>query len=108
VDRDVAVTLLETVVLLDVVQVMLADNAGVGHLGGDNHTLKDTSTDGDVAGERAFLIDESAVLGFRRGLEAKTAIAGVALLGVLAGGFRAQEDSALLLEGSFVLLGGHG
>ena len=38
VNRDVAVTLLETVVLLDVVQIMLAHDNGVLHLVGDAHT----------------------------------------------------------------------
>ena len=79
-NRDVAMALLETVELLDVVQVMLADNNGVLHLVGDAHALKDTSADGDVSSEGALLVDVVTFQGFVGGLEAKTGVTDVTLL----------------------------
>lgn len=40
-------SLLETVVFRDVVEVVSADNNGSLHLGGDDSTLEDTSADGN-------------------------------------------------------------
>ena len=57
------VSLLETVVLLDVVEVVAANNDGSGHLVGNNHGSKDSTTDRNVASERALLVDVSSVNG---------------------------------------------
>merc|ERR1719253_1659984 len=46
----VLVTLLETTVLGDVVEVVPADDDSVLHLGGHDDALEDAATDGDVAG----------------------------------------------------------
>ena len=39
------VSLLESVVLLNVMQVVSSDDNGSSHLGGHNHTLEDLSSD---------------------------------------------------------------
>lgn len=69
--------------------------------------LDDTASDGDVAGERAFLVDVVSFNSFSGGFESKTNILPVAnafgrflsqqLLGV-------QEQSILLLKGFLYLL----
>jgi len=70
--RDVAVTLLETVVFRDVVQVVTANDDGALHLRAVNNALEDTAADGDVAGERTLLVDVFALNGLLRRLEAQT------------------------------------
>jgi len=57
VNWDVSVSLLISVVLGNVVKIISSDNDGSLHLGGDAHTLEDLSSNGDVAGEWAFLIN---------------------------------------------------
>jgi hypothetical protein len=49
----VAMSLLESSVFRNVVQVISTDDNGSLHLVGDNHALKDTATDGNVASEGA-------------------------------------------------------
>lgn len=63
------VTLLESVVLLDEMEVITSDDDGSLHLVGDNNTLEDFASDGDVTGEGAFVIDVVAVNGGLGGLE---------------------------------------
>ena len=107
VSGNVLVTLLETTVLGDVVQVVPADDDGALHLGGDDDALEDAATDGDVAGEGALLVDVVALDGGCGGLDAKTdgadeahglqaAVADRALTG--------DEDGILALVGLFVLI----
>lgn len=43
-------------VFWDVVEVVSADNDCACHLRGDDFASEDTSTDGDVSGERALLV----------------------------------------------------
>ena len=45
------------------VEVFTSNNDGVGHFGGVNDTGKDTSSDGNVTGEGALLVDVSSVDG---------------------------------------------
>lgn len=45
------------------VQVLSSDDDGVGHFGGVNDTGQDTSSDRDLAGEGALLVDVGAVDG---------------------------------------------
>jgi hypothetical protein len=56
------------------VEVFTSDDDGVGHFGGVNDTGKDTSSDGNVTGEGALLVDVGSVDGLWEGL------AGVAAL----------------------------
>lgn len=57
---DVAVTLLKTAVLLDVVQVVPPDDDGPLHLGLGDDSGQDTSTHGHITGEGALLVDVRA------------------------------------------------
>ena len=50
-------SLLESVVLGDVVQVISSQDHGSGHLGGKDNTLEDSSSDGDIGGEWALVVD---------------------------------------------------
>ena len=110
VDGEVLVALHVTLVLLDVVEVVTADDDGFVLLGGVNDTTEETATDGDVAGEGALLVDVLAVHGGLGGLEAKsdgleeaeaTRVVDV-LLSLLAGVF---VEAGLLLVGTFGLDG---
>lgn len=95
----VLVSLLVTVVLLDVVQVLATDDDGAFHLGAHNGTSKDTATNGDVTSEGALLVDVSTGHGFLGGNEAQTNVLEPA--GTLALGNDALvvgENGVLLLE----------
>lgn len=111
VSSDVGVSLLETLVLADVVEVVTADNDGTFHAGGLNNATEDTTADGDVASEGALLVNVVALNGVLGGLEAKTDVlpeAGEALLlGLADDALAANEDSLLLLEGLLDLLEGN-
>ena len=56
-DGNVLVSLFESVVLDDVVQVVPSDDDGVFHLGRDDQSLDNGSSDGDISGEWALLVD---------------------------------------------------
>lgn len=105
VSSEVLVSLLVTVVLLNVVQVFTTDDDGAFHLGGDDLTGKNTTTNGNVTGEGALLIDVSTSDGFLGSLETQTDIlvpAGTFTLGNNA--LVVHEDGFLLLEGLVVSL----
>ena len=78
VGRDVGVALLETVVFAEIVEVVAADDDSAGHLGGGHDALEDGTTDGNVAGEGALLVDVLALNGSAGGLEAETNVLVVA------------------------------
>lgn len=56
-NRHVLVSLLKTVVLLDVVKVITADDNGPLHLHLLDNTSEDTTTNGDITSEGALLVD---------------------------------------------------
>ncbi len=102
---NVLVTLLETLVLTHVVQVITTHNDRALHLVGKNHTLQDTATDSNVTGERAFLVDITTVNGSLWGLEAKTNVLVETWAFLLTSKFLAsKKDTFLLLECFFGLL----
>lgn len=103
--RHVFVTLLETVVLLDVVQVVATNDDGALHLLLDNDSLQDATTNADGSSKRALLIDVRAFDCVARSLESETNIAPESLLADLDAGsfFRVQEDVRLLLESTLIL-----
>lgn len=68
----ILVALLVAIVLAHIVQVVTTDDNSAFHLGADNSTSEDTSTDGDVSSERALLVDVSSSDGLLGSLEAKT------------------------------------
>ena len=72
VGSEVGVTLLITVVLGDVVEVLTTDDDGAVHLGGADDTGEDAATDRDRGGEGALLVDVGASDGGTGCAEAKT------------------------------------
>jgi hypothetical protein len=63
VNGDVLVSLLETVVLAHVVQVVTANDDRARHLVLDDHAGQDATADGHVARERTLLVDVGALAG---------------------------------------------
>ncbi len=72
VDRHVLVLLGETSVLWEILQVITANNKSSLHLVGDDHSLQDSATNGNIASEWALLVDVVAFNSGLWGLEAKT------------------------------------
>jgi len=105
---NVGVSLLKTMVLGDVVQIIPTNNNSSLHLGGDHKTTDDSTTNRDIASERAFLINVMALNGFLGGLEAQTNVlvvtSSTASLGLgNTSSALANEDGGLLLESVFSL-----
>eukprot|EP00553_Chaetoceros_curvisetus_P015547 CAMPEP_0204647880 /NCGR_PEP_ID=MMETSP0718-20130828/6838_1 /ASSEMBLY_ACC=CAM_ASM_000674 /TAXON_ID=230516 /ORGANISM="Chaetoceros curvisetus" /LENGTH=195 /DNA_ID=CAMNT_0051670563 /DNA_START=68 /DNA_END=655 /DNA_ORIENTATION=- len=105
--RNILVPLLKTPVLGNVVKVIPTDHNGSLHLGGDDESLEDTSTDGYVSSEGALLVNVCSLNGSVGGLNSKADGAGVthglltlASYDALAG----NEDGILALVGLFVLI----
>ena len=65
-------TLLETVVLLNVVQVVTTDDDSAMHLSRDDHSSQDSPTNRNAASERALLINVSTFDGLLGSLESKS------------------------------------
>lgn len=103
---NVLVTLLETTVLLDVVKVITTDNNGALHLGGDDKTLEDLSTNGNISSEGALLVDVGSLDGSIGGLDAESDILNpthrLDLFGVDVA-LACNENGILALVGLFVL-----
>lgn len=93
------VTLLETVVLGDVVHVITADNESTLHLESTDNTLEDATTNGDIRGERALLVNVRTKDSGLGGLEAK-ANALVVADGLLGGTLGEDSLKVNLLVGS--------
>lgn len=66
---NVLVSLLVSVIFRDVVQVFSSDDDGSVHLGGNNSTGQDLTSDGDGTDEWALLVDVRALDGGGWGLE---------------------------------------
>lgn len=62
----VSVPLLETVVFTDEVQIITTDDNSTMHLHFTHNTSQDTTTDGNVSREWAFLVDVSSGDGLKR------------------------------------------
>jgi len=77
VGRHIGVSLFETSVLRNVLQVVATNNDGSLHFVGDDHGLKDTTADGHVASEGALLVDIVTLDGSDGGLEAQTDGSGI-------------------------------
>ena len=61
-----------SIVFGDIVKVVSSDNDGSLHFGGDADAFQDSASDGDVAGEGAFLIDVGGFNGLFGGSEAES------------------------------------
>lgn len=107
VHSNVLVPFLETPVLGNVVQVVPADNNGALHLGANNKSLEDASTDGDIASKRALFVHIVALNGSGRSLDSETDRLGEThgLLDLSTNGTLAcHKDGILALVGLFVLI----
>merc|ERR1712002_45389 len=110
VNGHVPVSLLESVVFLDEVEVVSADDDGTVHLHLEDSPSHNASTDRNVAGEGALLVDVGAFLGLAGDLESKANLMDVAQSHLPAlHALKADEgDAILLLECSFVQIHGCG
>ena len=105
---DVRVALLKTVVLLNVVEVVTAQNNGALHLGGDDDTAEDPAADGNVTSEGTLLVDVAATNCSVRRLEAQTNATKVTrdLCVLCDRALSAEVNGGLLLESTLGLQGG--
>ena len=101
VGRNVLVTLFETTVLLDVVQVIPSDNNGVLHLGRNNLSVEDASSDGNISGKGALLVDVVTLNGGIGSLDSESDITnvthGLLALAVTNGALAGDKDGILFL-----------
>lgn len=81
----VTVALLETVILSNIMEVISTDDNGSLHLHFDNCTTKNSTSDGDTAYKRTFLVDIFSLDSLTGNFEAQTNISSVPnlLLGYL-------------------------
>jgi hypothetical protein len=106
VNWEVSVSFLVSVIFGNIVKIISSDDDGLLHLCGDDDTLEDFPSNGDVAGEGAFFIN---ICGFDSLLGSSEPETDVLEISNTGGGFfrqqffRVQEDVFLFLEGSFVL-----
>lgn len=69
---DVSVSLLISVILFDVVEIVSSDNESVLHLVGDDHGSKDFSSNADIASEWTLLVNIVSLDGLFGSFESKT------------------------------------
>jgi len=67
--RKVVMSLLESVIFLDIMEVISSQDDGSSHLGGKDDTFTDSSSDGNVRGEWAFLVNILTLHGVCWGFE---------------------------------------
>lgn len=104
----VLMSLLVTVVLGDVVKVLTSENDGTVHLGGNNGTGENLTTDGDKTNEGALLVNVRTLDSLLGSLETKTDLL-IPSLGLLVDlGLGVLEDVRLLLESTLGLNGQFG
>ena len=106
VSMDILMPLLETTVLNNVVEVIPTDNNGALHLGRDDKSLKNLTTDGNISGEGALLVNVVSLDGGVGSLDSKTDVlhptVGLHLFGV-GSTLACDEDGILGLVSLFVL-----
>jgi hypothetical protein len=107
VGSNILVSLFETTVLSDVVKVISSYNDSSLHLGGDDLSGQNSSSNGDVSGKGALLVDEGSLNGGIGGLDSESNVL-YETHGLLAGGtdgtLAGDKDGILLLVGLFVLI----
>lgn len=106
VGRNILVPLLETTVLLDVMQVVPSNNNCSLHLRRNDLANQNSSTNGDVSSEGALLVHVASLDGSVRSLDSKTDILDEAhgfLTRCVHITFAGHKDSILLLVSLFVL-----
>ena len=100
-------TLLETVVLLHVMQVVPPDDNGPVHLEFDDNSGEDSATDGHIAGEGALLVNVGTLTSLSGDFETKTRITDKPGVDLFQTSLPAEEDGVLFLVTALVLIG-HG
>ena len=98
-------SLLEPIVLLDVVKVVTPHHDGSVHLHLGDDTGQDTATNGNLASEWTLLVNIASTLGLVGDLESKTRVAEKSGLRWLESSLLVQEDGGLLLVGPLGLFG---
>ena len=120
-DRHVLVSLLEPVVLLDVVEIVASHYNRPVHLHLGDDSCQDSSADRNLnifrttqsfphrlshlASEGTLLVNVTPVFGLIGDLEAEAGVAEEPGLRWLQSSLLVEEDGGLLLEGPFVLIG---
>ena len=100
----VLMSLLVTVVLGDVVKVLTSENDGTVHLGGNNGTGENLTTDGDKTNEGALLVNVRTLDSLLGSLETKTDLL-IPSLGLLVDlGLGVLEDVRLLKKNVSILI----
>jgi hypothetical protein len=105
VGRNISVTLLKTLVLTLIVQIITTDNHSSCHFCGNNHTAKDASANRHISSERAFLVYVRALNSFLRCLDPKADIAVPAT--TVPANLSHKGDSTLFQKRFFVKKVGH-
>jgi len=100
---NILMTLLETTVFLNVVQVVATNDYRSLHLGGNHQPLQDTSTDTDFTGKRTLAIDVVAFHSGGRRLDTESNILDVSH-GLVGSGLAGYKNGILFLVGFFVLI----
>ena len=103
---DSLMALLKSVVLSDEVEIITSDDDVVLHFVGNHDTLENSTSDGDVSGEGAFVVDVVSVDCLLGSLEAESdfLVESNTAAGLFGNEFfGVEEDANLLLIGSFVL-----
>ena len=91
-------------VLLDITQVITAHNNSTLHLGGNDQSLQNSSTNSHIRGERTFLIDILSVNSSSRGLNSQANVSIPTLVSFLAKKMNLTiREFILLLECSLIL-----
>ncbi len=72
VSGDVGVSLLVSAILFDIVKIISSDDDSSVHFGAHDHSLQNSSSDGDIAGEGALLVDVVSLNGVSGGIEAQS------------------------------------
>jgi hypothetical protein len=67
--RKVVMSLLESVIFLDVMEIISSQDDGSSHLGGKDDTFTDSSSDGNVRSEWAFFVNILTFHGVSWGFE---------------------------------------
>jgi len=110
VHRHIAMPLLVTLVLANVVKVVSSNNDGALHLHLYDNSCENATTNKNIAGEWTLLIDVVSIDSFTRRLEAKTNVLDISDVFLGAGQHTLlviQEDGRLLLKSPFSLDIGH-
>ena len=99
----ILMSLFESVVFSNHMEIISSDDDSSGHLSGNDNTFNDSSSNGDITSEGALLVNVSTLDSFSGGLETETDISEISeTLGGLGGKdrFALEGDTSLLVESS--------